>query len=848
MLSTLSTEPSAQWHRREHHGSVNRTFIPTRAYRRILDSRAGLVLIAAPTGFGKSALLRAVAHAHEDGGRCVEWHTLASFPRASGVADIIVVDDEHACDGRQLLQIVRKIIADRRNQQVIIASRRLPELDWLAISTAGSADLFRASELALDSEETAAILSQYTDTASSQDFVSKALQWTEGWPIATHWLGQHCVGTDPCRLDAALTKAPKEDLRRYFDNMIWHHIDESMRQFLLDICDFDRFSSQLVKEVLPKAGAQLLARAKSSNLMVLPDSDDGGWDRLHGMFRSFLNDRKVELGIPVDKDRLRTASSWCEDHGAIVDAIDLSLKAGEFPRAHRLILDNIEQLARGTGELQRLLAWVRRLEDSATPVAVPLRLWKCWALILLFELPQAKAEHELIAASIPHDAPPRWRAHLERINLSIAAREDDLPKVVALTNAWIDAWRDREPLHAVAVAVLRSLLHLQLGDRSKARSALAIARQCLTSSHQVATFSKLWVAKAETLFELRSGHISLAKGIILSALATGMASPGVAPHAIASIHLLAARILVEAGDNLEAKQHLAAGQFHKSDSGLVETHIAALEASVLLAEDADGVDAALIVARHGLVPGLRYAFAADLLAIGLQLRHGRTGEAVETFAACLIPHGNGWLHVGTNAILPQHLAIEVEEMQAWLLFAQGDASSALRTARHLLPSAEAQGQTARHVRLLLLAAAASAQASHDTDANRFLVRGLRLAVERGLIRTAMDCGWALQQLLARANEPVGLSNEAHGLLKKIKTNLLWGNDNSICSHDVDKLTNREMELLLLLDSGLTGQAIANNLNLSLATTKWHIQNIYNKLGVRNRSGALSLARRLALIK
>ena len=311
---------------------------------------------------------------------------------------------------------------------------------------------------------------------------------------------------------------------------------------------------------------------------------------------------------------------------------------------------------------------------------------------------------------------------------------------------------------------------------------------------------------------------------------------------------MAARILVEAGDNLEAKQHLAAGQFHKSDSGLVETHIAALEASVLLAEDADGVDAALIVARHGLVPGLRYAFAADLLAIGLQLRHGRTGEAVETFAACLIPHGNGWLHVGTNAILPQHLAIEVEEMQAWLLFAQGDASSALRTARHLLPSAEAQGQTARHVRLLLLAAAASAQASHDTDANRFLVRGLRLAVERGLIRTAMDCGWALQQLLARANEPVGLSNEAHGLLKKIKTNLLWGNDNSICSHDVDKLTNREMELLLLLDSGLTGQAIANNLNLSLATTKWHIQNIYNKLGVRNRSGALSLARRLALIK
>jgi len=37
------------------------------------------------------------------------------------------------------------------------------------------------------------------------------------------------------------------------------------------------------------------------------------------------------------------------------------------------------------------------------------------------------------------------------------------------------------------------------------------------------------------------------------------------------------------------------------------------------------------------------------------------------------------------------------------------------------------------------------------------------------------------------------------------------------------------------------------LDVSLATVKWHLQNLYGKLGVANRSSALAHARRLNLL-
>ena len=58
---------------------------------------------------------------------------------------------------------------------------------------------------------------------------------------------------------------------------------------------------------------------------------------------------------------------------------------------------------------------------------------------------------------------------------------------------------------------------------------------------------------------------------------------------------------------------------------------------------------------------------------------------------------------------------------------------------------------------------------------------------------------------------------------------------------------REIEVLRLIDSGMSNQRIADELFVALGTVKTHINNIYGKLEVRSRTQALARARQLNLL-
>lgn len=55
------------------------------------------------------------------------------------------------------------------------------------------------------------------------------------------------------------------------------------------------------------------------------------------------------------------------------------------------------------------------------------------------------------------------------------------------------------------------------------------------------------------------------------------------------------------------------------------------------------------------------------------------------------------------------------------------------------------------------------------------------------------------------------------------------------------LTDREQEILALLAKGLTNLEISNQLSISMATVKYHLTNIFTKLGAKNRVEAATIA-------
>ena len=68
-----------------------------------------------------------------------------------------------------------------------------------------------------------------------------------------------------------------------------------------------------------------------------------------------------------------------------------------------------------------------------------------------------------------------------------------------------------------------------------------------------------------------------------------------------------------------------------------------------------------------------------------------------------------------------------------------------------------------------------------------------------------------------------------------------------CSPRVFALTPKEMEVLGLLNRGMTCKIIARTLNVGFETVKWHRKNLYSKLSASTRYDALENARLLGLI-
>ncbi len=64
----------------------------------------------------------------------------------------------------------------------------------------------------------------------------------------------------------------------------------------------------------------------------------------------------------------------------------------------------------------------------------------------------------------------------------------------------------------------------------------------------------------------------------------------------------------------------------------------------------------------------------------------------------------------------------------------------------------------------------------------------------------------------------------------------------------ERLTPREIELLRLVAEGLPNKAIAQRLSVSENTVKYHMKNILQKLGVRNRAEAIAQALRAGLLE
>jgi LuxR family maltose regulon positive regulatory protein len=146
---------------------------------------------------------------------------------------------------------------------------------------------------------------------------------------------------------------------------------------------------------------------------------------------------------------------------------------------------------------------------------------------------------------------------------------------------------------------------------------------------------------------------------------------------------------------------------------------------------------------------------------------------------------------------------------------------------------------------------------HDNEAARLSInQSILLASQDGFISVYTNENQNIQQALALCTDPTISDNYLQKLtsILGIQANLtptqaelpgaaaLESNKQLL-----EPLSQRELEVLDLINQGLANKEIARKLTLAPATVKAHIRNLYGKIEAKSRTEALSKARSLGLI-
>ena len=143
------------------------------------------------------------------------------------------------------------------------------------------------------------------------------------------------------------------------------------------------------------------------------------------------------------------------------------------------------------------------------------------------------------------------------------------------------------------------------------------------------------------------------------------------------------------------------------------------------------------------------------------------------------------------------------------------------------------------------------QAVGEVDvAVQVLSEAVTQAEPQGSIRLFLDEGVPMKTLLTKLQHKTGMATYASQLLAAFGTQTSDEKRVTVAtlSHlPPEVFSQRELEILRLIQDGNSNQKISERLFLSLSTVKWHNQNIFAKLDVQRRTEAVARALELKLL-
>lgn len=757
----------------------------------------------------------------------------------------LILDDFHTITAPQIQDALTFLLDHLPAQMhLVLAGRADPP--WPLARRRARLEMteLRANDLRFTSQEAATFLNQVMMLDLSPADVAALEERTEGWIVGLQMAALSMRG----RKDASgFIRAFTGTHRFVLDFLVEEVLDvqhNKIHDFLLKTSILERMTPLLCAAVTDREDSEaILAELEQANVFLIPLDDERRWYRYHPLFADLLRSRlERRIGAQGLAFLHRRASEWYEVNGLITEAVSHALASGDIERVASLVEGNALAMM-DHGDLSTLAGWLDALPDEV----VRARPWLCvahaWVLVYAGQLEPIEP---LLQDAIKGTAADRRVAgHVAAIRAYAAFLRWDEPRN-AVTLA-----REAQERLSEADAAVRGFTAMILGI-------------ALYESGDFEAAAQVFAEGVTTSKKAGDHHIAVN---ILCELAILQGVQGQLHKAAATCRealQLADRYVGRRGQRLPI-----AGYAH-------------LRLSVVLREWND-LEAALYHARKGLQLSQQWG-QAEILILGYGCL-GRVLQAVgeaegaldtiqqaQHIASDLSPwysaYVTAWealvrLTIGDVAAaarwaqeyglrIHHEPSLSYEFMNralARVLIAQGRSDEALQLLDRLLKVTEAVGAMGRAIEILVLQALArQAQGEHD-QALTALERALTLAEPEGYVRTFIDEGEPMGQLLRQAAARGIALTYVSRLLAELERDMRERRraTASALSSLVEPLSERELEVLRLLTAHLSSTEIAGELFISVNTVRTHIKSIYGKLNVHSRKDAVQRAQELGLL-
>jgi LuxR family maltose regulon positive regulatory protein len=792
---------------------------------------------------------------------------------------IFVLDDYHMLDSKEVDNALTFLVEHQPPQMhLVITTREDPNLPLARLRSRNQLTELRAADLRFTPSEAAEFLNQMMGFNLSMEEVAILEARTEGWIAGLQLAALSMQGNQDV---PGFIQAFAGDHRYIVDYLVEEVLrrqPESIRNFLLQTAILDRLNGPLCDAVTGQPGGETrLETLQRGNFFLVPLDDQRHWYRYHHLFADVLRMHLMAEQSDQVPALHRRASEWYEQNGSAADAIRFALAGSDFERAASLV-ELAAPAMRQSRQDATFLGWMKALPEELFHYRPVLSIEYVGALMSNGKL--EGIEDRLRDAERWLDATTEGRARPEAE--SSETRPEQSRRMVVMDEKEFRRLPGSIAMYHAGLALVRG----------NVPDTMTYARRALDTTPEDDHITRGGAAGLLGLAHWTSGDLELAHRMFADGMASlqkaGNISDAINGTATLAVIRIAQGRLHDAMRTYERALQLAIEQGTPAMLGTADMYVGMSE----LEREHNDLDAATQYLMKSKEIGELAGFAQNRYRWRVAMARIREAQGDLHGALDLLDEAE---RLYMSDFSPNVYPIAARKTRVWL--AQGKLDEALNWAREqglsaeddlnyvrefehitlariflaryqsdhldssireaiglmesLLKAAQDGGRLGSVIEILILQALAHHAQGDISTALLALQQALTLAEPQGYIRMFLDEGSPMAELLRKAAN--------HGIMPGYTGKLLAAFEaqgsisaspipvSSASQPLIEPLSQRELELLRLLKTDLSGPEIANQLVIALSTVRTHTKSIFNKLNVTNRRAAVKRAIELDLI-